>query len=345
MKEANMNLIDKYIAEVGKHLPRNQRADIEAEIRSTLEDMLDERKQATGQADETMVVELLKEYGPPHEVASRYQTHQHQYLIGPRMFPIFALVTRVVVSVLVVLSLVGLGTDLAKTGFTGTGVVSSLSEWFISTLSGLITALGHIVLVLAIIDRTTFGHNFEAEMKEWDPRELYKTPDPDQIDSADHIATIIFTFLGLVILNLYPHLLSINFVNNGTQTSVPILTEAFFRFLPWINLMSLLLIGFNGWMLSKRIWTSTTRILSILIDIAAAALSITIMQTPGILGITPEALTALGVGEAANELSQLVNAIPTLVITIVVIVTIIKVVVTSRRLLQEKSRAPYPIMK
>jgi len=35
-----MNLIDKYIAEVGKHLPRKQRADIEAEIRSTLEDML-----------------------------------------------------------------------------------------------------------------------------------------------------------------------------------------------------------------------------------------------------------------------------------------------------------------
>jgi uncharacterized protein (UPF0216 family) len=42
-----MNLIDKYIAEVGKHLPRRNRSDIEAEIRSTLEDMLDERKQAT----------------------------------------------------------------------------------------------------------------------------------------------------------------------------------------------------------------------------------------------------------------------------------------------------------
>ena len=60
-----MNLIDKYIAEVGKHLPRKNRADIEAEIRSTLEDMLDERKQAKDEAEETMVVELLKEFGPP----------------------------------------------------------------------------------------------------------------------------------------------------------------------------------------------------------------------------------------------------------------------------------------
>ena len=46
-----MNLIDKYIAEVGKYLPRKSRADIEAEIRSTLEDMLEERTQASGAGD------------------------------------------------------------------------------------------------------------------------------------------------------------------------------------------------------------------------------------------------------------------------------------------------------
>ncbi len=340
-----MNLIDRYIAEVGKHLPRKNRADIEAEIRSTLEDMLDDRKQTSGQADETMVVELLKEYGAPHEVASRYQTHQHQYLIGPRLFPIFELVTRIVFAVLIVLSLIGLGADLVRTGFTDTGFVSSVSEWFIGTLSGLITALGHIVIVLAIIERTTVSHNLQAEYKEWDPRELNNVPDPDQIDPADHIATIVFTFLALVILNLYPNVLSIQFVNNGTQTSLPILTETFFHFLPWINVTSLVVIGFNGFMLAQRIWKPATRILSILIDIVTATLSIIIMKTPGILSITSEALTALGFNESANDLSRLANSIPTLVIAIVVIVTIIKVVITSRRLLQDKTSLPYPIMK
>jgi len=345
MKEYEMSLIDKYIAEVGKHLPRKSRADIEAEIRSTLEDMLDERKRAQEAADETTVIELLKEYGPPQEVASRYQTHQHQYLIGPRLFPIFTLVTRVVFSVLIALSLVGLGSNVAKTGFAGTEFVSSVSGWFISTLGGLITAFGHIVLVLAIIDRTTFGRNFEQETEAWDPRELYSTPDPDQIDPPDHIATIIFTFLGLVILNLYPNLVSIPLVNNDTQTSIPVLTETFFRFLPWLNVISVILIGFNAFMLSQRVWRTSTRILSILIDIATVIVSITIMRTPGILGITPEALAALGINESAEALSRLVNSIPTIVIAIVVIVTIIKVVVTSRRLLQDKPNSPYPIMK
>ena len=255
------------------------------------------------------------------------------------------MVTRIVFAVLVALSLIGLGTDLVETGLTGAGILSSVSEWFIGTLSGLITAFGHIVIGLAIIDRTTFGHNFEQETQQWDPRELYNTPDHDQIDLPDHIATILFTFLGLVILNLYPNLVSIHIVNNGTQTSIPILTETFFRFLPWINTMSLILIGFNAFMLSQRVWTTPTRILSILIDLATAILSIIILKTPGILGITPEALTALGVQESANELARLASSIPTLIIAIVVVATIIKVVVTSRRLFQDKPGSPYPIMK
>ena len=75
-----MNLIDKYVVEVGKHLPRKNRADIEAEIRSTLEDMLDERTQATGPADEATILQVLKEYGAPREVAAKYKTHTITWL-------------------------------------------------------------------------------------------------------------------------------------------------------------------------------------------------------------------------------------------------------------------------
>ena len=77
-----MNLLDKYVVEVGKYLPRKNRADIEAEIRSTLEDMLEERSQ--GQAvDDEMVKILLKEYGSPKKVAATYKPKQ--YLVSPRM--------------------------------------------------------------------------------------------------------------------------------------------------------------------------------------------------------------------------------------------------------------------
>ncbi len=55
-----MNSIESYVTEVGKYLPRRNRADIEAELRSTLEDMLEDRsQQAHRPVDEAMVAELL----------------------------------------------------------------------------------------------------------------------------------------------------------------------------------------------------------------------------------------------------------------------------------------------
>ena len=338
-----MNLIDKYIAEVGKHLPRKNRADIEAEIRSTLEDMLDERSQGKDPADEATVMELLKEYGAPREVAATYKPHP--YLIGPRMFPMFEMILRIVFVVVIAASFLGLGVTLSKTGMSGAAFASALGEWFTGLFGGLITAFGNIVLVFAILERTKVVNEFEKETKDWDPKELQAEPDPDQIDRADNIATIIFTVLGLVVLNLYPNLFVIGFANNGTWVSMPILTDVFFRFLPWINVMGLIQIGFNVFLLGQRDWKPFTRILDIVIDVAGMVLAVIILRTPGIFDVTPESLTALGITEAADTLARMFSFIPTLIITIVVIVTAVSVIKTLLRLFTVKSRMPYPVVK
>ncbi len=58
-----MSLIDRYVYEVGRHLPRNNRSDIQAELRSSLIDALEDR--AGHEPTEDEIVELLKEFGPP----------------------------------------------------------------------------------------------------------------------------------------------------------------------------------------------------------------------------------------------------------------------------------------
>jgi HAAS domain-containing protein len=338
-----MNLIDRYIAEVGKHLPRKNRADIEAEIRSTLEDMLDERTQGKGPADEATVMELLKEYGAPREVAATYKTHQ--YLIGPRLFPIFEMIIRIVFAVVTGVSLIGLGVSLAKIGLSGPAFAGAIGSWFGGLISGLIAAFGNITLVFAILERTSVADKFESEFKEWDPKELKSEPDPEQIDLPDHIATIIFTVLGLVVLNLYPGLFSIRFLSDGTWITLPVLTEAFFRFLPWINLMGMVQIVFSGFMLGQRTWNPATRILGILIDIAGMVLGIAILRTPGIFGLTPEALNAIGIAKDVQDLTRLFNYLPTLIIAIIVLATTVKVIKSLLRLFSNKSGSPYPVLK
>jgi hypothetical protein len=109
--------------------------------------------------------------------------------------------------------------------------------------------------------------------------------------------------------------------------------------------MGLLQIGFNSFMAGQREWKPVTRILGALMDIAGMILAVIILRTPGVFGITPNALTALGITEAADELSRLFHSLPTIVITVIVVVTAIKVVKAFIRLFAVQSKSPYPILK
>jgi hypothetical protein len=338
-----MNLIDKYITEVGKQLPRRNRADIEAEIRSTLEDMLEERTQGKGPEDEATVMQVLKEYGSPQEVAAKYKPYQ--YLIGPRLFPIFEKVVRIVLAVVAGVSLIGLATSLAQSGLTGPEFASAIGKWIGGLFTGLIAAFGNIVIVFAIIERTKAADEFEKEAKEWDPKDLEREQDPDEVDRADHVATIIFSTLALVVFNLYPDLLSIRYMSNGVWVSMPILTPTFFSFLPWINLLAVLQIIFSSFMLGQKYWQAWTRVLDILIHLAGMALAVVILRTPGITDITPETLASMGIVDGAEALAKLYNFLPGLLIAIIVVVTAIVVIKHLLRMFSGKSKSPYPVAR
>ena len=222
-----MNLIDRYVTEVGKYLPRKNRLDIEAELRSTLEDMLEDRSQQTGRlADEALASELLQEYGAPRKVAASYQTHP--YLIGPRMFPTYTLVLKIVLfAVTLGLSIATIVSVVSST-MTSPEVLSALGEFVASLVSALLAAFGNVTLVFAILERVMPVSEFE-EKEKWTPAELTKEPEPNQVKTGERIASIIFTLAGLMVLNFYPQILSIWMIENGNFVPLVTLSEAFFR--------------------------------------------------------------------------------------------------------------------
>jgi hypothetical protein len=261
------------------------------------------------------------------------------------MYPIFEMVTGIVFIVFFSVSLLGLGIGLAKTGLTGAEFLSQMGKWLAGLFSGLTAALGNIVIVFAILERTRVADEFEKEAKDWDPAELTLEPDPAQTKTAEFIVAIIFTVLGLVIINLYPNLVSVNFFRNGAWTSIPVLTDAFFRFLPWINIMGILGIGFNAFMLSQTGWKPASRILDMIVDVAGAVLTVVILTTPGIISITPETLIGMGITEAAAILTRLLGFVPMIIMAVVVVVTIVKVVQTSIGLFKGRSTTHHPVTK
>ena len=308
-----MNLIDRYVREVGKHLPAKSRDDIEKELKSTLEDMLEDRIEQTGDArDEAMEIELLKEYGSPDKVAETY--YPHQFLIGPRMFPMFIMVLKIVGTVLSVLAIVGITVGLGKVGFAGREFAQILMQKVFEYAGAAITAFGNIVLIFAILERTLPDSEIKGfnPNEPWDPATLPDEEQPDAVKRGDLIAGVIFGFAGLVILNFYPEIfgMPLNFNDDENWYFIPVLSEAFFRFVPWINVVFLTQIGLDLYLIRQNAWSNISRVAKILIESAGLAITIMLLRIPNIIGFSPESFSKLPIqADDARQVMEILNYI------------------------------------
>jgi hypothetical protein len=292
-----MKLIDRYVAEVGRRLALVKgRKDIENELRSTLEDMLEDRAQKAGRPrDEAMEIELLKEYGAPDKVAATY--NPHPYLIGPRMFPFFMTVLKIVLTVLIIVLLVTTGIRVATLSpMSGPEFARAIGEGLAGIVSAAIAAFGNIVLVFAILERFVPASEFKLdEGEKWDPASLLKEPEPTDVKMWEPILAIVFIFIALSIFNFNPQLIGFYNFDGHTWTVIPVLTDAFFRWLPLMNIAWVAEIVLNGLLLRTGRWDMPTRLLSIGIKIFQIVILYLLFTGASILAITPESLKASGI--------------------------------------------------
>lgn len=90
-----MELLDRYLEAVRKHLPWKRQDDILAELRANLEAQLEDKESELGRPLSKDEAEAwLKQIGSPMQVAARYLPQQ--YLIGPAVFPMYWFVLRTV---------------------------------------------------------------------------------------------------------------------------------------------------------------------------------------------------------------------------------------------------------
>jgi hypothetical protein len=258
MENAKMELIDLYVNEVGQHLPVKQRADLEAEIRSLVEDTVEGRSQAEGRpADEAMVMDVLKEFGSPTKVAAGYLPPR--YLIGPRFYPTFMLVMRIILALIGVVALVQLGVALTAPGVTFDSGIRILGERVAQFLTSALAALGNIVFVFAILEWALPKANEITSA--WDPRSLKNSrSDTDQpIRLFVVIWEIAFTVAFALILNLYPQWVGVGYMKDGHLTWLPVLSDTFLHYLPLINISWGLQIALNVLLLRAGRWETGTR--------------------------------------------------------------------------------------
>ena len=83
-----MDLVDRYVAAVKRHLPAKMQDDIANELTDDILSQIRDKEEALGRPLDVSEQEtLLKQYGHPYLLATRYRPQQ--YLIGPALFPFY----------------------------------------------------------------------------------------------------------------------------------------------------------------------------------------------------------------------------------------------------------------
>lgn len=283
-------LFDRYVHAVGQQLPRRLREDVKAELRSLLEEMLEDRVQQSGRApDAELAVVVLRELGEPEAVAARYRPPAH--LIGPELYPIFVLVVKIGLAVMAGFGALAVALALWRSEAPLADLARTLWELGVQGAGLALMNLGLLVLIFAGLERWSARHPSDAA-EAWNPLELPAVEDPDRIDRGGLITTLCFNLALIVLFNFFPGLIAVFFVHDGVWGRWPLLASEFQTdLLPWFTAAWALEAGIYLAVLWRRRWTTLTRWL----EFGLSLLSLVVLARALLGGeiLVPAILTAL----------------------------------------------------
>ncbi len=164
-----MELLDRYLYEVRRHLPATQQDDIIAEISDAIQSQFEDRQRQLGrpltEAEESAIV---KAFGHPKIVASRYQPAQ--YLIGPEIYPFYWYTLKI--SLVAVLALELLGALIAAL-LSPVPLPAFLKNIAVMWPS-IFLVLGVVTCIFVALERTGSSSSVLARLgiDKWNPRSL-----------------------------------------------------------------------------------------------------------------------------------------------------------------------------
>ncbi|MDX9864143.1 MAG: hypothetical protein RBT34_04990 [Anaerolineaceae bacterium] len=281
-------LIDSYVEEVGSQLPLRQRGDIQTEIRSLLEDTLEDRLRETGgEADVEMVAVLLEEFGSPYKMAVQYAPDR--YLVGPKLFSLFLLVLKIVLTVLIILGLIGLGIAASQAESFANGL-RIVGRNMLEMVNGMLMTFAWIVIAFAILERVL--PESEKDDQDWDPRKMERVPDQDKIKRVEVMIGMVFATIGVIIFNFFPQLVRGVSFSGGQVQTFQLLDANFLRFIPWLTTLWSLEILFSIVLLWRRVWEPATRWIRAGIDVLEMVFLAALIFGGPLFATSPEALAA-----------------------------------------------------
>ncbi len=233
------DVIESYVRDVARNLPRRERADVAAELRSLLTEEL-------GGGDEAAALAIVRRFGRPADVAARYQTPTA--VVDPadtRNFVVAAVVGALLIP-----------STNQRLPFSIDPAMAQL--WFLAWL-------GTLVILFAI---KAWVVRRSPERFQWKPSKVRDDDEVRIIEQIPLIATMVFYEIAYLFPGPVIHLLSGGRVDPNVLTYTadfanPVRMLWFAVFLP-------ALIALEAFVIVRRRWTRLTRTAEIMLFVLAA---------------------------------------------------------------------------
>ncbi|MBV9277559.1 MAG: hypothetical protein JOZ97_04900 [Candidatus Eremiobacteraeota bacterium] len=159
-----MQLLDRYLAAVRRSLPSGHEDDVLAEIGDDLQSQAEAKEAHLGRPltlDEESA--MLKSYGNPRLVASRYGTAH--YLIGPTFFPFYWYTLRIVL-------IIALVTVFFSIAMVPGGPLQSVGYMWGALWTTFFSVVGAVTVIFVVLEYIQRRFGRDVGIGAWNPRKL-----------------------------------------------------------------------------------------------------------------------------------------------------------------------------
>ena len=169
---SEITLTERYVSEIVRRIPANQRQDVADELRTTIADTIDAREETDPEQAER---EVLTEMGDPISLSAQF-ADRPQMLIGPALYATYIrLITILLCTVLPVFTVVMVAIDVLDGA--GAGAILGTALWAIVGAGAQIIAW--TTLIFALLERHRRGAQRSSPVEDWSVDDLAEVPERD----------------------------------------------------------------------------------------------------------------------------------------------------------------------
>ncbi len=302
-----VDLVERYVHQVGRYLPPKERADIEAELRSMIQDQLDDRFGSAPTQSDVEVV--LSELGDPRKMAISYGSHQ--YLVGPELYPFMMMVLRrglyIIPAIAIFVSIFEIITLLPE---GGSSWLSLAFEIAFGAIQAALVFTGVVVGIFALVQYT--GTEIKELDKPFSPADLPEIDDPAAVNRFEILFGVTFGAFFILVLLYFLRVGGLTLTFNPTDPGAVIPVPTVWLVVLLIN--TLIIITLNLLMLWRKRWGVKTWILETALELIGMVALYFVLYEP--------VLERLLVAVPTLNNIPLINSVPEIIVIVGAVITL-----------------------